>query len=140
MAVLRGEEARAWLAANPNKAYKNLTSGQSVAAQPSALMKILQGITKPFRMGAGVASDFGSTIGQLGRMAQGDTSSQELDPLFWLTEEENRQLREDPLRAGLKAGADVAAYGVPVGGGAPILLTFQSQSSTARKNHSLVWS
>ena len=115
MAVLRGEEARAWLAANPNKAYKNLTSGQSVAAQPSALMKILQGITKPFRMGAGVASDFGSTVGQLGRMAQGDTSSQELDPLFWLTEEENRQLREDPLRAGLKAGAGVAAYGVPVG-------------------------
>lgn len=117
MAVLRGAEAQAWLAANPGKAYKDLTTGQSVQAQPSALMKILQGITKPFRMGAGVASDFGSTIGQLARMAKGDTSTQELSPLFWLTEEENRQLREDPLKAGLKAGVGVAAYGMPVGGG-----------------------
>lgn len=118
MAILRGEEARQWIAQNPRKGYKVLTTGEVVQDKPSAIMSILQGITNPFRMGAGIAHDFVTTIGQLGRMAKGDTSTPETRPLWWLTEEENRKLREDPLRAGLKAGAGVAAYGVPVGGGA----------------------
>jgi len=128
MAVLRGQAARDWIAQNPNKGFTDMRSGQryNVQAQPqqqeperSKFMNLVLGLSKPFRQGAGIAGEFGGTIGDLIRMSQGGQAgggmARELGNIL-LTEEEERKLQEDPLKVGLKSGAGVASYGIGAGG------------------------
>jgi len=127
MAILRGEEARKWLEANPNRRYTDVNTGtvyneptqQSSPQRPGALNLIL-GLTQPFRQGVGILGEFGGTISDLVKTAQGK-ESEVGDDIFrqlgsiYLTEEEKKQLKEDPLKMGLKSGVGVASYGVPGG-------------------------
>jgi len=118
--TLTGDAARKWLEEHPNSAYEDLNTGQTVERQRSGIEKLGLGLTKPFRQGLGIAGEFGGTIGDLIRMARGDHSdvggglSRDIGN-FLLTQEEEDQLKADPLKVGLKSGAGVAAYGIPGG-------------------------
>lgn len=132
MAILRGEEARQWLAQNPTGMYRDLNTGQvyNTPTQPtqqptqtggsSPFLDLLLGISKPFRHGLGIAGEFGGTISDLVKTAKGDYGGvgsdiyRDLGDLL-LTEDESKYIKEDPLQAGLKAGAGVLSYGL--GGG-----------------------
>lgn len=117
---LTGEAARKWLAENPNATYVNNKTGQRVERQKSGVEKLLLGVSKPFRQGLGIAGEFGGTIEDLLNIAKGRDSEQgkgisrQLGN-FFLTPEEEAELVNDPLKVGLKAGAGVASYGIPVG-------------------------
>ena len=130
MAILRGEEARQWLAQNPNKMFTDLNSGQVYNAPTqqsgqvsnlSPFMSLIRGISKPFRHGLGIAGEFGGTISDLVKMAKGDSGElgddvfRDLGGLL-LSEDERKYIKEDPVQAGLKSGAGILSYGL--GGGA----------------------
>lgn len=117
MAILRGEEARQWLAQNPNKAYKNLTTNVSVPRQQSGLEKFFMNISKPIRTFVPAAQELGYTISDLVRMGRGEGPTERPDSYFGMTEEESESFRSDPLKQGVKAGSALMAYGVPAGGG-----------------------
>ena len=74
MARLTGDAARKWLAENPNASYTDNRSGQQIAGQLSGIMKLLAGVSKPFRMGAGVAQELNYTMQDLLRLAKGKTN------------------------------------------------------------------
>ena len=59
---LTGEEARRWIANNPNVAYTNNRTGQRIERQKSGIENFALGMSAPFRKGAGVAEEFGLTI------------------------------------------------------------------------------
>jgi hypothetical protein len=115
MAILRGEEARQWLAQNPNKAYKNLTTNVSVPRQQSGLEKFFMNISKPIRTFVPAAQELGYTISDLVRMWRGEGLTDRPDKYFGMTEEESTAFREDPLKQGLKAGSALISYGMPTG-------------------------
>lgn len=121
---LTGDAARKYLEENPNAVFQDNRTG-TVYNQPSndnnILGNILQSITKPFRQGAGVAEEFGNTIGDIIKMARGEN----VDPnartnegykYAFLNEDESQQLARDPLQTGLKSAAGIGAYAVPGGG------------------------
>lgn len=122
---LTGEAARKYLQENPNARFTDNRSGQVYGAEAQGsgfLGNLVKGITKPFRQGAGVAEEFGLTIKDLMDMIGGES----VDPYArqnegykyaLLDEEESDLLARDPLQAGIKSGAGVAAYGLPGGGG-----------------------
>lgn len=130
MAILRGEEARQWLAQNPNKMFTDLNSGQVYNAPTqqsgqvsnlSPFMSLIMGISKPFRHGLGIAGEFGGTISDLIKASKGDWGSMGEDAYrdlggLLLTDEEKEFVKRDPVQAGLKSGAGILSYGL--GGGA----------------------
>ena len=115
---LTGEAARRWLAENPNAAYIDNRTGQTVARKQSGIEKFALGISQPFRAGVGVAQELGATIGDLSKMAKGDYKNvgKRQKKYALMSEEETKALQEDPLKIGLKSGAGVASFGL--GGGA----------------------
>lgn len=117
MAILKGEAARQWLAANPNRAYTNLTTNQQVVREPGFLERLGLGITKPFRTALGVGQEFGNTIRDLSNVSRGDWSTfmDRPDRYALMSEEETEALQRDPVRAGLKSAAGTLAYAVPGG-------------------------
>lgn len=116
MAILRGEEARQWLAQNPNKAYKDLSAGVSVPRQQSGIEKFLYNITKPVRTFLPAVQESAYTLSDLVRAGKGDWKPTERPERYLgMTEEESTAFREDPLKQGLKAGSALVAYGLPVG-------------------------
>jgi hypothetical protein len=118
MAILRGAEARQWLAQNPNKAYTNLTSGESIPRQRGGLEKFFTNLTKPIRTFLPAVQESAYTLQDLLSAGRGDWRTAERpDRYLGMTEEESTAFREDPLKQGLKAGVALGAYGVPVGGG-----------------------
>lgn len=118
MAILRGAEARQWLAQNPNKAYTNLTSGESIPRQRGGLEKFFTNLTKPIRTFLPAVQESAYTLQDLISAGKGDWRTAERpDQYLGMTEEESTAFREDPLKQGLKAGVALGAYGVPVGGG-----------------------
>ena len=123
MARLIGEAARAWLAQNPNASYTDNISGQTIARQKSGIEKLLAGITQPFRGGAGVAQEFGLTLADIIRMAQGKDTVKRPDKYALLSQEESETLKKDPLKFGLKSGAGVASYGLGGVSKAPAAIT-----------------
>ncbi len=130
MAILRGEEARQWLAQNPNKMFTDLNSGQVYNAPTqqsgqvsnlSPFMSLIMGISKPFRHGLGIAGEFGGTISDLIKASKGDWGSMGEDAYrdlggLLLTDEEKEFVKRDPMLAGLKSAAGILSYGL--GGGA----------------------
>ncbi len=132
MAILRGEEARQWLAQNPNKMFTDLNSGQVYNAPTqqsgqvsnlSPFMSLIMGISKPFRHGLGIAGEFGGTISDLIKASKGDWGSMGEDAYrdlggLLLTDEEKEFVKRDPMQAGLKSGAGILSYGL--GGGAGV--------------------
>jgi hypothetical protein len=134
MAILSGQAARDWIAQNPSSRFTDMTTGQVYNApqaqqqpqqQRGFLTNLGLGISKPFRQGLGILGEFGGTIGDLVKTAQGRHSEVGQDgfrDLFniALTEEEEEQLRRDPLKMGLKSGAGVASYGIGGGVKAPL--------------------
>jgi hypothetical protein len=114
---LTGEDARRWLAQNPNASFIDNRTGQRTDAQQGGFMKFLQGITKPVRTFIPAAQEFGRTIGDIGRFARGEELSQAPENYFGMTREESEQFAKDPLQRGVKAGVALGAYGVPTGGG-----------------------
>jgi hypothetical protein len=128
MAILRGEEAKAWIAQNPNRQYRDMTTGQIFnmpqplpqQPQPSKFMNFVKGVSKPFRHGLGIAGEFGGTIEDLINIAQGDFKdvgkgySRQIGDLL-LDEEERKYRAEDPLQMGIKSGAGVMSYGLGAG-------------------------
>jgi len=123
MAILKGEEARQWLAQNPNKAYTNLTTNQQVAREPGFLERLGLSISKPFRSALGVGQEFGNTIRDLSNVSRGDWSGFDSstgmgarpDKYALMSEEETEALQRDPVRSGLKSAAGVLSYAMPVG-------------------------
>lgn len=116
MARLTGDAARKWLAENPNASYTDNRSGQQVAGQLSGIMKLLAGVSKPFRMGAGVAQELNYTMQDLLRLAKGEDQLDRSKQKYWgLSQEESQSLYNDPLKEGLKSAAGVLSYAVPVG-------------------------
>lgn len=115
MAILRGEEARQWLAQNPNKAYKNLTTNVSVPRQQSGLEKFFMNISKPIRTFVPAAQELGYTISDLVRMGRGEGPVERPDNYFGMTKEESESFRSDPLKQGTKAGTALLSYGLPTG-------------------------
>lgn len=115
---LTGEQARAWLAANPGASYIDNKTGQTIAGQKSKLAQIAGGLSQPFRTGAGVVQEAGYTLADIYNLMKGNTKDvgKRPDKYFGMSEEESKNLKEDPLKTGLKAGAGVLSYGV--GGGA----------------------
>ncbi len=117
MAILRGEEARRWMAQNPGRSYKDLKTGQTVIGQKSKLAQLGLGLTKPFRAGAATVEELGYTIGDLFDIAKGDFKKVNDRPEKYalLDEAESKTFRENPVLGGLKAGAGVASFGLPGG-------------------------
>lgn len=116
MAILRGAEARQWLAQNPNKAYTNLTSGESIPRQKGGLEKFFTNLTKPIRTLVPAAQESAYTLQDLISAGRGDWRTAERpDRYLGMTEEESTAFREDPLKQGLKAGSALIAYGIPAG-------------------------
>ena len=116
MARLTGDAARKWLAENPNASYTDNRSGQQIAGQLSGIMKLLAGVSKPFRMGAGVAQELNYTMQDLLRLAKGEDQLDRAKQKYWgLSQEESQSLYNDPVKEGLKSAAGVLSYAVPVG-------------------------
>jgi len=116
MAILRGEEARQWLAQNPNKAYTNLTSGESIPRQRGGLEKFFTNLTKPIRTFLPAVQESAYTLQDLISAGKGDWRTAERpDRYLGMTEEESTAFREDPLKQGLKAGSALISYGMPTG-------------------------
>jgi len=117
---LTGEQAKAWLAANPGASYIDNKTGQTVTGQQTGLQKFAMGISQPFRAGAGIAQEAGYTLADLYNLMKGNNQEVGKRPEQYLgmTKEESQALYEDPLKVGLKAGAGVASYGL--GGGKAI--------------------
>ena len=133
---LTGEAARRWLAENPGASFVDnrtgRTTSQSQQPRQGFLQSLLMGVTKPLRMGAGIAGELGGTILDIGRAAQGDWSKREMPEYSFLSGEERREL-EDPLRAGVKAGAGLLAYGIPAGAAAGTVGTGARIGQAVRK-------
>lgn len=116
MAILRGEAARQWLAQNPNKAYKDLTTGTSVPRQQSGIERFLYNMSKPVRTFLPAVQESVYTLQDLVRAGKGDWRSAERPERYLgMTEEESTAFREDPLKQGLKAGSALISYGMPTG-------------------------
>jgi hypothetical protein len=127
MAILSGEEAKKWLAANPNKSYRDLTTGIAYNAQPQqttanrpGIINLLLSLSRPFRQAGGITGEFGGTISDLIKLASGKEEEMGEDIFrkignIALTQEEQQELQEDPLKVGLKSGAGLISYGIPAG-------------------------
>ena len=128
MARLTGEAARQWIAQNPGRGFTDARTGkyygstpQEAKRQPSGLENLALGLSSPFRKGLGIAGEFGGTISDLVKMASGRESEVGEDVFrqlgnLALNEQEQKELKEDPLKVGLKSGAGVASYGIGGGG------------------------
>lgn len=116
---LNAEELEKWKANNPGGTYYDPMGTQvrvpSTTKDLGFLGNLARTVSKPFRMGGGVAQEFGYTLADLIRMAQGKSQLERPEKYFGLTEEESQALYEDPLKEGLKSAAGVMSYAVPVG-------------------------
>jgi hypothetical protein len=130
MARLTGDAARQWLAQNPGASFIDNRTGQRVERQKSGIENLILGLSKPFRSGVGVAQEFGHTMGDLMNMAGGNYGAigERPEKYALMSEEESRQLYEDPLQHGLKAGAGVMSYGL----GGPPKGGYQAASALGR--------
>ena len=116
---LNAEELEKWKAQNPGGTYYDPMGTQvrvpSTTKDLGFLGNLARTVSKPFRMGGGVAQEFGYTLADLIRMAQGKSQLERPEKYFGLTEEESQALYGDPLKEGLKSAAGVMSYAVPVG-------------------------
>lgn len=115
MAILRGAQAEEWIRKNPGKSYTDITGGATKTQDLGFIGNLLKSISQPFRMGGGVAQEFGYTLADLIRMAQGKGQLERPETYAGLSQEESQRLYEDPLKEGLKSGAGVLSYAVPAG-------------------------
>lgn len=116
---LTPEELEKWKASNPGKSYFDPSGNQvnvpSTTKDLGFIGNLARTVSKPFRMGGGVAQEFGLTIADLVRMAQGKDQLERPKSYAGLTQEESQSLYNDPLKEGLKSAAGVMSYAVPVG-------------------------
>jgi hypothetical protein len=116
---LTPEELEKWKASNPGKSYLDPSGNQvnvpSTTKDLGFIGNLARTVSKPFRMGGGVAQEFGYTLADLIRMAQGKSQLERPEGYFGLTQEESQSLYNDPLKEGLKSAAGVMSYAVPVG-------------------------
>lgn len=116
---LTPEELEKWKASNPGKSYLDPSGNQvnvpSTTKDLGFIGNLARTVSKPFRMGGGVAQEFGYTLADLVRMAQGKDQLERPEGYFGLTQEESQSLYNDPLKEGLKSAAGVMSYAVPVG-------------------------
>ncbi len=116
---LNADELEKWKAQNPGGTYYDPMGTQikvpSTTKDLGFLGNLARTVSKPFRMGGGVAQEFGYTLADLIRMAQGKSQLERPEGYFGLTEEESKGLYEDPLKEGLKSAAGVMSYALPVG-------------------------
>jgi hypothetical protein len=116
---LTPEELEKWKASNPGKSYFDPSGNQvnvpSTTKDLGFIGNLARTVSKPFRMGGGVAQEFGYTLADLIRMAQGKSQLERPEGYFGLTQEESQSLYNDPLKEGLKSAAGVMSYAVPVG-------------------------
>lgn len=116
---LNAEELEKWKANNPGGTYLDPIGTQvrvpSTTKDLGFLGNLARTVSKPFRMGGGVAQEFGYTLADLIRMAQGKSQLERPEGYLGLTQEESQSLYEDPLKEGLKSAAGVMSYAVPVG-------------------------
>lgn len=116
---LNAEELERWKAQNPGKTYFD-TAGNPVGVPSNTkdlgfLGNLARTVSKPFRVGAGVAQEGYYTLADLVNMAQGKGPAKRPEQYFGLTQEESQALYEDPLKEGLKSAAGVMSYAVPAG-------------------------
>lgn len=116
---LTPEELEKWKASNPGKSYLDPSGNQvnvpSTTKDLGFLGNLARTVSKPFRMGGGVAQEFGYTLADLINMAQGKGQIERPKSYAGLTQEESQSLYNDPLKEGLKSAAGVMSYAVPVG-------------------------
>lgn len=116
---LTPEELEKWKASNPGKSYLDPSGNQvnvpSTTKDLGFLGNLARTVSKPFRMGGGVAQEFGYTLADLINMAQGKGQLERPQSYAGLTQEESQGLYNDPLKEGLKSAAGVMSYAVPVG-------------------------
>ena len=121
MAILKGAEAEAWLKANPNKAYKNLSTGQYVDRKRGLLEQLALKLSRPFRTFIPAAQELTRTMGALGQgLATGEVSRPGPMDYLGLTKEESKNFYENPLTEGTKAGIGLMSYGLPAKLGMPV--------------------
>lgn len=116
---LNAEELEKWKAQNPGKTFFD-ASGNPVGVPSTTkdlgfIGNLARTVSKPFRMGGGVAQEFGYTLADLVRMSQGKGQLERPQNYLGLTREESQALYQDPLKEGLKSAAGVVSYAVPVG-------------------------
>lgn len=116
---LNAEELEKWKANNPGGTYFD-TMGNPVRIPSTTkdlgfLGNLARTVSKPFRMGGGVAQEFGYTLADLLRMAQGKDQLDRPESYLGLTEEESKALYGDPVKEGLKSAAGIMSYAVPAG-------------------------
>lgn len=116
---LNAEELEKWKANNPGGTYLDPMGTQVRVPTTTKDLgfwgNLARTVSKPFRMGAGVAQEFGYTLADLVNMAQGKGPAKRPEQYFGLTQEESQALYEDPLKEGLKSAAGVMSYAVPAG-------------------------
>lgn len=117
---LNAEELEKWKAQNPNASYLDEAGnqvGRQIAQQQDLgfLGNLARSISQPLRMGGGVAQEFGYTLADLLRLAQGKEQLERPQKYFGLTEQESQRLSTDPLKEGFKSGAGVLSYALPAG-------------------------
>ena len=132
--VLTGAEAEQWIATHPNSTYYNNNTGQYVNQNTASsnqggnwFTNMLKTASKPFRTIPALVQELALTGKDLVNTAKGDYANVRKinggtlgngTDYFGLTKEESKALEEDPLQAGIKAGAGVASYGINGGQGA----------------------
>jgi len=117
---LNAEELEKWKANNPGGTYLDPMGTQvrvpTTTKDLGFLGNLARTVSKPFRMGAGVAQEFGYTLADLIRLAKGEDQLDRSKQKYWgLSQEESQSLYNDPVKEGLKSAAGIMSYAVPVG-------------------------
>lgn len=117
---LNAEELEKWKANNPGGTYLDPMGRQVRVPTTTKDLgfwgNLARTVSKPFRMGAGVAQEFGYTLADLIRLAKGEDQLDRSKQKYWgLSQEESQSLYNDPVKEGLKSAAGILSYAVPVG-------------------------
>lgn len=116
---LNAQELERWKQSHPGGQYYDEVGNPQVVASTTKdlgfLGNLVRTLSKPVRVGLGAAQEAAYTFSDLLRLAKGENTEERHQKYFGLTEEESKNLYEDPMREGIKAAAGLMSYAVPAG-------------------------